>query len=82
MGWGVLGSLMFALEPCAPLLTRVQNPLKLDFESLRGDKMDKEAKWGGLEEAWEQARQCHPLLGELGTATLLPSNLPLPSGQH
>lgn len=33
---------MFALEPFAPLLTRVQNDLKLDFESLRGDKTDKE----------------------------------------
>lgn len=38
-------SFMFALEPSALLLTRVQNELKLDFESLRGDKRDKERTW-------------------------------------
>lgn len=36
---------MFALEPSAPLLTRVQNELKLDFESLRGHKTGKEMTW-------------------------------------
>lgn len=42
---------MFALEPSAPLLTRVQNKFRLDFESLRGEKLHKER-------AWEQGRQC------------------------
>lgn len=36
---------MFALEPSAPLLTDVQNKLRLDFEGLRGEKLDKERAW-------------------------------------
>lgn len=60
---------MFALEPSAPLLTRVQNKLRLDFESLGGQKLDKERAWkrpgsrGG-----SAATQCQAA----------PSNLPFP----
>lgn len=57
---------MFALELSAPLLTNVQNKLRLDFESLRGEKLDKERAWkkpgsrgDGAAAAW-LAGQCQP----------------------
>jgi len=63
---------MFALEPSALLLTRVQNKLKLDFECLRGDRT-------GKERAWKEAGSRRGWQGELGSANLPPSNLLLPS---
>lgn len=65
---------MFALEPSAPLLTRVQNKLRLDFESLGGQKLDKErackrpGSRGGSAATALVAGQCQAA----------PSNLPLP----
>lgn len=57
---------MFALEPSASLLTNVQNKLRLDFESLRGEKLDKERAWkkpgsrGDSAAAAWLAGQCQP----------------------
>lgn len=62
---------MFALEPSAPLLTRVQNELRLDFEGLRGEKLDKERAWkkpgsrGGSAAAAWLAGQCQPASQQL-----------------
>lgn len=52
----VRGSFLFALELSALLLTCVQNKLKLDFESLRGDK-DKERAWKKTG-SWQGSAAC------------------------
>lgn len=65
---------MFALAPSALLFTR---PERAEAGILKASRETRGIE--DLEEAWKQVRQCHLLLGELGSTNLPPSNLLLPS---